>query len=185
MNLSELNEWLETDEGRQWLEDQKKPLLEKRTELLANVKSLNERLREATQRADDAEGTLKTEREAFRSTLVNNTFDQFIEERVATSFREGVKSLLSGRLTIDIEANGPQRTPVVTDGINSLPLKDGETELPQRVTLSDYLDRWQETEEASGYLRAPANVGGGVGPATPEASPVTDFERRVIEHMGV
>jgi len=187
MDVNELNEWIRTDEGQTWLNEQKKGLIDKRDQLLASQKELNEQLKTAIQRADDAEKMLKDERGAIHSTVVGNTLDHFITGRVAPQYREAAKALLTGRLDTTVKADGQQRIPMVgKDNLKDLPLKDGEDGLPDQMPLTDYLDRWTMTEEAKAYLPAPDNSGGGArgGSSIPNVN-ADDLQQQVLQHMGV
>jgi hypothetical protein len=58
MTTVEMDAFIQTDEGRAWLDGQKKPLLDKRDELLGEIKTRDARHAEAVQRAALAEKLL-------------------------------------------------------------------------------------------------------------------------------
>lgn len=59
MTIEELNTWITTDEGKAWLESQKKPLADKNAEILKELKTARGREAEEAQRATLAEKLLK------------------------------------------------------------------------------------------------------------------------------
>lgn len=72
IDKTELNAWIETDEGRQWADGLKAPLLAKRDELLSALKDANGKLAGEAQRAADADRILADERKAIEKIVVDD-----------------------------------------------------------------------------------------------------------------
>jgi len=183
MNIEELNAWVETPEGKAWADGLKKPLLDKRDELLQKVKDLNEEHRTAAQQINDLTETLARERGDMRNTLIDREVSDFVDRHVVQGLRQGAKALFTG-LDIEVKADGKQRIPIVSkESLKGLPI---EGDLPEGLPLRDYLETWAQTEEAKSYLAAPGNSGGGArgGFSPPNKTEVESFTEEVLKHMG-
>ena len=185
MDVKELNEWVKSEEGEAWLNEHKKPLIDKRDELLAKLKTLNEGHGKTVQELNDATALLDQERAATRATLVKQTVDNFVSQRVAQGMEDGARALLSS-VDVSVKADGPLRVPIV--GKENLEGLSFEGDPPDSLPLQDYLEAWSQTEGAKGYIKHPGNTGGGAGgirggydpPKKPE---VETFEKAVMERM--
>ena len=80
MDIKELDTFIETDQGKEWMTRHKKPLLDKRDELLGELKAVNGRLAEASQRVADSEKLLSEERAAIRKAVVDAPLTAMLEK---------------------------------------------------------------------------------------------------------
>ncbi len=182
MNIDELNTWISTDDGRKWLDEQKRGLIEKRDELLQKVKELNEDHRKATDQVNDLTNTLTQERESYRKEIIDREVSSFVDRHVVPGLREGARALFSS-IDIDVKADGQQRIPIVgKESLQGLPI---EGDIPESMSLRDYLDAWSKTEDAKSYLKAPDNSGGGArGSWDAPSEPTEDaFTKAVLEKL--
>lgn len=150
MNREAVRDYLtDNDEGRALLEELKAPLLQKRDELLAKVKTLNERLSDAVRRADGADELLAREREAVQHMAVDEALRRELGRvKVHPGHIEAVEALIKARSDIAVKADGQRRYAVI---------REGDEETP----LSEWLDSWADSEEGKGYVLARDNSGGG------------------------
>lgn len=159
MDLEELKKWIETDEGKAWLEGQKQPLLKKRDELLAAIQKGNANLAEQTQRASDAEKLLTEERAALRAHVVDGELDRLLDEQhVPAPIRPTVTALLNETYGIELVADGGKKKAVA-----KLIVEDGTEKV---VSLKEMVTAWALTPEAKTVRLAPASMGGGASGGT-------------------
>jgi hypothetical protein len=153
MNLKELEKWLETDEGKQWGEQYKAPLLSNRDGILSELKSANGKISEMGQRLTEAENALKSEKAVTSRYLIDNDLTALL--RKENAFEEIIPRLLETMKTaygLTIKADGNNRK-----AIGVMKDKEGkniEAELP------DIIADWKKTLESKFFLKNP-NVGGG------------------------
>lgn len=107
MNIDELNQFIETDEGRSWLEGQKKPLIDKRDELLGELKAGSARIEEATQRAATVEQSLEAWRKATEAAVVDEPLKAALKNAGAfDSMLPGLVSALKEAHGLKVDASG-------------------------------------------------------------------------------
>jgi len=134
MNLQELETWLKTDGGAAWLENQKKPLLEKRDELLEKVKTGNASIEQLNQRLASLESDLHKEQAVNREVLLSRPLAEKLKQK-------GVFEVLVPELSKTIaETYGLQ----LANGNAIGKVKEGgkETEL----TLDQIIETWSKSE---------------------------------------
>ena len=174
MDENELNEWIKSEAGAEWLEQQKAPLLKKKDELLSEVKRLGERLTEESQRATDTEKLLQDERAALHTHVVDGELDRLMDEyNVSPKAREAVRSAMKSSHDITL-------SPSEADGKKRVAMIDSQTK------LADHFAQWAESDEAKFY-RVEHNTGGGAtGVGTPETGDESSrFQSEVLKAMGV
>jgi hypothetical protein len=71
MNIDELNQWIETPEGKQWIESQKKGLLDKQAELLEKVTKGNADNKTLNERIESLESELSKNKAVINDTLLS------------------------------------------------------------------------------------------------------------------
>jgi DNA repair exonuclease SbcCD ATPase subunit len=82
MNVQELEKWVtETPEGQQWLEGHKKPLLDKRDELLEKVKTGNASIEQLNQRLASLESDLSKEQGINKEVLLSRPLAEKLKEK--------------------------------------------------------------------------------------------------------
>ena len=136
MDLKEIEKWLETEQGKQWLETQKKGLIDKNNELLEKLKTANGELEKANGNIQKLESDLTQSQAVISDTLLSKPLAQKLKEK-------GVFEVLIPNLTKTIlESYGLH----IADGnavgkVN----KDGkETEL----TLDQIIESWSKSDRA-------------------------------------
>ena len=163
MDLKELETWIETAEGKTWADGLKKPLLDKRDELLTKVRELNESHTQTVSQVNDLTETLAKERTDSRRELIDRELSGFVDQHVVPGLREGAKALFTG-LDIEVKADGQQRVPHVSkENLKGLPI---EGEVPDGLPLREYLETWAKTDEAKDYLKGSGSTGGGAHGST-------------------
>ena len=159
MDVNELNLWVETSEGKAWLESQKQPLLLKRDELLSELKSASGKLSELELRSKQTENILTEERTALTSALVDQELTRLLKQRnIYESVIPSVAATLKETYGISIKADGPNRKAYGTDG------KEAE------LSLNDIVSAWSKTPEAK-QVTPHSNSGGGATPGYTASQP--------------
>jgi hypothetical protein len=156
MDVLELEKWVESDEGKAWLESQKRPLLIKRDELLTELKSASGRLSELELSSKQTESILSEERAALAAVLVDQGLVSLLKEkRIYDSVIPSVTAMLKETYGITVKADGPNRMACgrtkETDG------KESE------ISLADIVSTWSKTLEAK-QVTPNNNSGGGTPP---------------------
>jgi hypothetical protein len=185
MDIGKLNEWVKSEEGQAWLNEHKKPLIDKKDELLGKLKTLNEGHSKTVQELNDATALLDQERAATRATLVKQAVDFFVSQRVAQGMEDGARALLSS-VDVSVRADGLLRVPIV--GKENLEGLSFEGDPPDSLPLQDYLEAWSQTEGAKAYIKAPGNTGGGAHggfsrPRPTDAAAADDFAKAVLDKL--
>ena len=153
MKRTEIDEWIETEEGAAWLEDKKSPLLKKRDELLEQNKALRADLSQLKSEADGQREVTQREQNALRSVLIDDRLSELAEKYgVFPQLRNALRSELEEK-GLEIVADGDTRKAVVG---------------PDREELAEYMAGWAASEEAAEWLKPPVNKGAGVAGAGPD-----------------
>jgi hypothetical protein len=153
MDLNELNSWLETNEGKEWGEQFKTPLLNKRNELLSQIKDSSAKLSEWDQRSAEWEKSLLEEKAIVEKYVVDKELQGLLKNAnvFETLLPEVVKSLKNA-YGITIKANGGDRM-----AIGKLKDKDGNE---KEADLQAIVNEWSMSPEGL-KLRQNNNSGGG------------------------
>ena len=80
MDLKQLNEWVDTTEGKAWLDGQKAGLLAKRDELLTSQKTANGRIAELERRLGDAEAGASDADAFIRRTVADAEIERLLAD---------------------------------------------------------------------------------------------------------
>jgi len=158
MNTVELEKWLESEEGQQWAEGYKSPLIAKRDELLAEVKNANGRFSELEQRFNSTESELKAERDFISRQVVDKELKYQLEKAGCFDFViPQVMQHLKDNYVITVAANGQNR-----EAAGVIKKEDGTV---QAATLTDILEHWIKLDEAKQVIKN-GNTGGGAPGST-------------------
>jgi len=171
MDIAELEKWVkENDEGKAWLESQKRPLLKKRDELLAELRSSSGRLSELEQRSRQTESILSEERAALAAVLVDKEIVSLLKEkRIYESVIPSVTATLKETYGITVKADGPSRT-----ACGKAKRADGAE---SEISLPDIVSAWSKTPEAK-EVTPNGNSGGGA-----QGSGLGWSSRRVVPNL--
>ena len=134
MDLKELEKWLETEPGKQWLEAQKKGLLDKNSELLEKVSKGNAENKTLYERIGSLESDLTKSQAVVNDTLLSKPLANKLKEK-------GVFEVLIPELSKTIaETYGLQ----LVNGNATGKVKEGEKE--QELTLDQIIDTWAKLD---------------------------------------
>jgi len=156
MDLNELNSWLETDEGKQWGEQFKAPLLKNRDLLLSELKTANGRLSEAEQRNAQTENDLSSEKAVVSKLLIDHELHRLLNNaHVFLTLIPDVANSLRNAYGITVKASGNDRT-----AMGKLRDKEGsETE----AALEAIVKAWAALPESKSIIRNVNSGGGATG----------------------
>jgi hypothetical protein len=134
MNVEELEKWLETEPGKQWIEAQKKGLLDKQAELLEKVTKGNAENKTLNERIVSLESELSKSQAVVNDTLLSKPLAEKLKNK-------GVFEVLIPELSKTIaEAYGLQ---LANGNAIGRVKEDGkETEL----TLDQIIDAWSKLD---------------------------------------
>jgi hypothetical protein len=140
MDIKDLNEWLNTDDGKAWIDGQKKPLIDKRDELLAALAKVNGQSALEAQRATENGKALEAERKAVeRLILDDRAASEFKNSGVPDSLiMSGIEAMKKAHgLAIEVNGDGRKVVSKVTG-------KD--------VTPREVFELWGATPEGTTVL---------------------------------
>jgi hypothetical protein len=158
MDVTELNKWLETPEGKKWGDEFKAPLLNKRDELLAELKNANGKLAELEQRSAAAAEELSQERAAMSAFLVDQGLsDELRKAHCMESAIPSVVESLKNSHGISVKANGLTRQAVGKTR--------GEDGTEQETSLAEIISAWAQTPAAKQVTLNSSTGGGARGSA--------------------
>jgi hypothetical protein len=155
MDIKELETWIKTDEGKAWIEAQKKPLLENRDSILSELKKASGEYSELKQRFEETENTLLAEKAVTSKYLIDNDLTALLKQ--ANVFEEIIPRIIDTIKTaygLTVKADGDNRT--VIGVLKDKNGKDAE------ATLEAIVDAWTH-DSYSKYLIKNGNQGGGAG----------------------
>ena len=156
MKIVDVEKWLETDEGKEWLEGKKQPLIDKRNQLLDEISSLKNRLTDESEKSNAQNAKIKgylenlknkhcfdcfNDYDTFKSVLIDDKeLKQFVLEKI-TKLAE-----VDGGLIADIDDNG-----------------NFKYATSQGKEFKDYYKEWLSTESAKSFIYNPSTGGGARG----------------------
>ena len=154
MDITELNSWIETtDEGKQWGDQFKAPLLNKRDELLSQIKGSNAKLTEWDQRSADYEKSLSEEKAIVEKFVVDKELQSLLEKAfVFEGLIPDVIQSIKNAYGITVKANGGDRK---AHGM----IKDNDGN-EKELDLAAIVENWKQRSENK-RLQANCNSGGG------------------------
>lgn len=140
MDTKELETWIQTDEGRGWLDSQKAPLIAKRDELLGELKAANGRIASEAQRAADTERAFTEERKAVERLVVDGQIAAALKaEGVFDSLIPGTIAALKEAHGLEIQASGEDR-------------KLYAKSLGKEVGASDIMNLWKQSPDGQAFM---------------------------------
>ena len=174
MKLDELEKWLETEEGKKWLEGKKEPLLKKNTQLLDEIAGYKKRLTDATEQGNALNGKLNGYLEKLKRELCLNCLDDFNTFKSRILPDPELREFVINRIEKMADADGGLKPDINDNGDFVYQTADGKN-------FKDYYGEWLETESAKSYIENQSCGGGAKGsdPLTPDSS----FTRNAIKKM--
>jgi hypothetical protein len=158
MDVNELNQWIETEEGKKWGDEFKAPLLNKRDELLAALKEANGKLTDLEQRSAGAAEELSQERAALSALVVDKELTRMLKEaHIMEQALPSVIAELKNSYGITVKANGPE--PQAIDKTK------GEDGTEKEAGLAEIVSEWATTSAARQVLLNASAGGGASGSA--------------------
>jgi hypothetical protein len=136
MNVQELEKWILTNEGQQWLEAQKKGLLDKQAELLEKVSKGNAENKTLNERIASLESDLSTSQAVVNDTLLSKPLAEKLKQK-------GVFEVLIPEISKTIAGAYGLR---LADGNAIGKVNDGGNE--QELTLDQVIESWSRSEQA-------------------------------------
>jgi len=154
MDLKELDSWLATDEGAAWLESQKKPLLNKRDEVLTELKNANGKYSELEQRFKETENALLVEKSAIAKLLIDDELVRLLSNHhVIEAHIPLIAKSLKETHGLTVNADGDTRTVIGN-------LKDNEGK-ETTASMADIVTAWANNKSNWDLIRGDLNTGGG------------------------
>jgi hypothetical protein len=156
MDINELNSWLLTDEGKQWGDQFKAPLLNKRDELLSQIKDSNAKLTEWDQRSAAYENSLSEEKAIVEKFVVDKELQSLLEKAfVFEGLIPNVIQSLKNAYGITVKASGGDRK---ASGM----IKDNDGN-EKEIDLAAIVDNWKQKPENKAMQACTSTGGGATG----------------------
>jgi hypothetical protein len=157
MDITELEKWIETTEdGRAWADKIKQPLLNKRDELLAELKTANGILAESERRFTVSAEELSQERAATSTFLVDQGLAHLLKEtRVMESAIPSIIAELKESNAITVKADGLNR--------KAVGMATAEDGTEQEKSLAEIVSAWAATPAAKQVILNSSTGGGALG----------------------
>lgn len=153
MKIEELEKWIETDEGKKWLEEKKKPLIEKRDQLLDELVVYKKRLTDETEKGNALEGKITGYLVNLKNAHCKNIFDDVQTFKTKVLDDKDLRQFVLNKIEKIAEADGGLNPIIDDNGAFKLATADGKE-------FADYYKEWITTEGAKAFL-ANLNSGGG------------------------
>ena len=136
MNLQELEKWLETPEGKQWIDSQKKGLIDKNNELLEKLTGGNATNNQLNEKIVKLESDLLKANGTIREALLSRPLAEKLKQKgVFEALIPTLAETITQSYGLEIKADG--------NDFNVMGKVDGkETELDQ------ILDAWSKSDKA-------------------------------------
>jgi len=136
MDLKELNSWVETDEGKQWLSSQKKGLVDKNSELLEKLKKANGELETANGNIQKLESDLSKNQAVIKDTLLSKPLTEKLNAKgVFPVLLPELVKRLSDTYSLSIQ-DGNAAGKMTIDGKETV------------LTLDQVLEHWGASDQA-------------------------------------
>jgi hypothetical protein len=141
MDFIELEKWLETPEGKQWIEAQKKGLLDKNAELLEKVTKGNAENKTLNERIINLESNLSKEQAVNKEVLLSRPLAEKLKQK-------GIFDVLIPELSKTIsETYGLQ----LVNGNAIGKVKEGEKET--ELTLDQIIETWSKSDTVKDFFK--------------------------------
>jgi len=159
IDITELNEWIKTEEGEKWGSEYKSALLKNRDNLLSDIKFRSSKLSEAEQRLVEIENELSAERAALSKFLVDNELCRLLKNvNVVEPLIPAIIETIKTAYGVSVKANGNERTV-------SGKLKDSEGKEVES-SLESIVDAWKALPESLSVRMNYSSGGGATGGTT-------------------
>ncbi|MCL2174578.1 MAG: hypothetical protein FWB73_00905 [Treponema sp.] len=139
MDIKELEKWVTTNEGQQWLEAQKKGLLDKNNELLEKITGSNATNKTLNERITSLESDLLKSQAVVNDTLLSKPLKEKLKQK-------GVFEVLIPELSKTISDSYAIQ---IVNGNAIGKVKGNETEL----TLDQIIESWSKSDQAKDSLK--------------------------------
>ncbi len=156
MKVSDIEEWIKTEEGKQWLELQKQPLIDKKNELLSEISSLKSRLAADGEKGNALEAKLNGYLEQLRKKTCYSAFDDYHTFNNVLLPSKDLREFVLNKIIRTAEADGGLIANINDSGEFSYATSDGKT-------FADYYKDWLATDEAKSFIRVDCTGGGASG----------------------
>ena len=172
MKIEEVEEWAKTEAGAKWLEEKKRPLTEKRDQLLNELADMKKRLADATEQGNALDGKLKGYLENLTNAHVLNILDGKVVKKDGKGNLPDVlpdaelREFVRGKIEKLAELDGGLIAGIDDSGAFTLATKDGKG-------FADYYEEWTGTDAAKSFLANHCTGGGARGYLRGELSGIT------------
>ena len=176
IEITEIEEWLKTEEGKKWLELQKKPLLEKRDELLQEVAGLKSRLAADSEKGNALEAKLNSCLDNLRKNLCYGAFDDELQYNAKVISDNDLRDFVLSKIEKLAEADGGLVADVNDDGEFTYAAANGKG-------FADYYREWTQTEGANSFLQKKREIPHGTPPPDASSNPVRNFKEMSAQEI--
>lgn len=145
MKIEDVEKWVETDEGKKWLDEKKKPLIEKRDQLLDEVAVYKKRLTDVTEKGNALEGKLTGYLENLKKAHCENIFNDVQTFKNKVIDDKELRTFVLSKIEKTAEADGGLIADIDDNGQFKLATADGKE-------FADYYREWTQTEGAKSFL---------------------------------
>lgn len=174
IKVDELEKWLETDEGKQWLEEKKKPLVEKRDQLLNELADTKKRLADAGEKSDAQSAKIKEYFANLTKSHCARVLDGGNAKKEKVMPDEELREFVKSKIEKMAEADGGFIPDIDDSGNFRLATADGKS-------FEDYFNEWAGTEKAKSFLQCQVCGGGAKG--SDFGASVGGFDRNAVKNM--
>lgn len=154
MDKEELNKWILTDEGKEWLEGLKKPLADKRDELLGEIAGLKKRLADAASASNASAGKIQAYINRLKAEHCNRVFSDYEKYKSRLIEDPELREFVLGKIE---RMAGGGLVPDIDDGGN-FTFADASGK-----SFEDYYSEWLATDGAKSYIANSCTGGGARG----------------------
>ena len=173
MKKEEVEKWIaETEEGKEWIEGKKQPLLDKRNELLEEVAIYKKRLTDATDKSNALEEKLN----GYLANLTSAHCIAVMEGHGTTGEKvlndKDLKSFVRNKIERLAEVDGGFKPVINSNGEFIYSTDAGKN-------FADYFAEWAKSEGAKPFIQNPCSGGGAGGSLSYSFENPTDK----IKHM--
>lgn len=174
MKIEDLEKWIETEEGENWLNEKKKPLIEKKEQLLSEIAIYKKRLTEATEQGNALDGKVKNYLENLKKAYCQNCFDDVNTFNVKVFDDKELRAFILNKIETMAEADGGLIPDIDDNGQFKFATADGKD-------FKEYYKEWTGTEGAKSFIQNLC-TGGGARGCEPSNS-INMYSKETIKRM--
>jgi len=168
MDLQELTKWLETTEGKQWIDSQKKGLVDKNNELLEKLTGGNATNNQLNEKIIKLESDLLKANGTIREVLLSRPLaDRLKSKGVFETLIPTLAETITQSYGLEIKANG--------NDLSVMGKVDGK-----ETGLDQILDAWSKSDKAKECFKPADLKRESTSPDFKQGSPNTDKELQAI-----